>query len=229
MSIWTSLIAPAVVAAVISLIGVAISVRTTRAIHRERLEAEHQLAERRLRADIDLAEKKFRLDRALADWKRRTDLAEQVLADFYKAGDLFSSARSPLALEGEGRSRKRQNTETEDEAQQRDAIYAPFERLLKHLDFFSELHARRYRFRALFGPDSIKPFQALLAAYNDVALATRILVAGRRTTLTVEQLNKYEATIGWGLDDEDAIKKAIDQAISDMEAICRPVLETPPA
>jgi hypothetical protein len=221
------LIGPAVVAALVSLIGLAFSVQTTRAIHRERLDTDRQLAERRLQADIGLAERKFHLDRAMADWKRRTELAEQVLADFYKAHNLFLSARSPLALTGEGASRKRDEHETESEARHRDAIYAPFERLQKDIDFFSDLHARRYRFKALFGPAAAEPFLAFVSSYNEIAIATRALL--RSPGPQDEALrNKFESAIGWTVLEKDHVRQKLDKAVSDMEAICRPVLESVP-
>jgi hypothetical protein len=222
------LVGPAVVAALVSLIGLALSIRTTRAIHRERLDTDRQLSDRRLQADVDLAERKFRLDRAMADWKRRTELAEQVLADFYKANDLFSSARSPFALAGEGASRKRDEHETESQASHRDAIYAPFERLQKNIDFFSDLHARRYRFRALFGSAAAEPFLAFVGAYNEIAIATSALLSNQGP-LNEELQTKYEVAIGWTIPEKDHVKQKLDKAVSDMEAICRPVLEVVPS
>ena len=38
------------------------------------------------------------------------------------------------------------------------AIYAPFERLTKETTFLSEMHARRFRFMALFGDNAAQPF-----------------------------------------------------------------------
>ena len=89
------------------LLGAWISSRTTRVTHRERVKADHDLAERRFTFERELAERKFKLDRGLADWKRRTDLAEEVLSDFYKARSIFGQARSPFAFAGEGKTRPR--------------------------------------------------------------------------------------------------------------------------
>jgi hypothetical protein len=112
----TSLIGPAVVAAVISGlvsgIGILLSTRTARAIHTEKLAfdreqaerkmtADIELGERKLTADIALAARKFEYDRDLDAWKRRTSLAEEVLADFYQAKDIIDAARSPGSLGGE--------------------------------------------------------------------------------------------------------------------------------
>jgi hypothetical protein len=66
---WTTLIGPAVVAGVIaaavSIIVAVINRATLRAMHRERLDLDRDLADRRANADIALAERKVALDRAL--------------------------------------------------------------------------------------------------------------------------------------------------------------------
>jgi hypothetical protein len=99
-----------------------------------------------------------------------------VLADFYKARDIFLSARTPFAFAGEGATRPRRDGESEDEARHRDAIYAPFERLSKERDFLSELHARRFRFMALFGNEAAVLFQVFVQNYNQIGVATRALI-----------------------------------------------------
>ena len=225
---WTTLIGPAVIAAVISsivtVIGFFITTRAAKAMHREKLDFDRELAKCKVAADIALTEKKLALDRALADLKRRTELAEQVLADFYKARDLFEAAQSIYAFAGEGGSRTRDTNETPGETQSRNGLYAPDERLSKHIDFFSELHARRYRFMALFGIDAGKPFGSLLQAHNQIALATSALLDPRRK-LRDEVREKYESQI-WNYVENDPIKQIVTQAVIDIETICRPVLET---
>jgi hypothetical protein len=94
---WGALIGPAVVAAAISAlvsgIGILISARTTRAVHRDRLAFDRDQAERRFSAEIALAERKVALDRQLHDRKRRAELAEAVLADFYRVEEIYRAAR----------------------------------------------------------------------------------------------------------------------------------------
>jgi hypothetical protein len=150
---WTSLIGPAVVAAAISglvsVIGIVISVRTTRAIHTEKLAFDREQAERRASAEIALAEKKLELDRALAAWKRRTEFAEEVLADFYKARDIINAARSPGFFSDEGETRQKALWETESDTRTLNSYFAIIERLTNNREFFVELLARR-------APDTIR-------------------------------------------------------------------------
>jgi hypothetical protein len=137
---YTSLIGPAVVAAVISGlisgIGIVISARTTRAIHSERLAFDREQSEHRVNAEIALAEKKVTLDRALAAWKRKTEFAEEVLTDFYKAREVIDAARSPGGFEGEGATRQIEPWETEDDTRTLNAYFRTAERLRGQADFF---------------------------------------------------------------------------------------------
>jgi hypothetical protein len=107
---WTTLIGPALIAAVIaaavSIIVAVINRRTLRAMHRERLDLDRDLADRRANADIALAERKVALDRALEAWKRRTEFAEVVLGDFYQAQRIIDEARSPGSMGNEGSTAK---------------------------------------------------------------------------------------------------------------------------
>ena len=85
---WTTLIGPAVVAGVIaaavSIIVAVINRATLRAMHKERLALDRDLADRRANADIALAERKVALDRALEAWKRRTEFLRSCLPIFIK-------------------------------------------------------------------------------------------------------------------------------------------------
>jgi hypothetical protein len=186
MSSDPSLLAPAVIAASISgVVSTAImlfSTHVSRKFHMEKLHAEREQLERKTTADINLAERKFTLDRALSDWTRKTELAEAVLADFYKARDLLTAARSPGSVKGEGTSRLRYEDESAESTNYLDAIHAPLERISKNSSFFSELHARRYRFMALFGAEASKPFDLLWSVHDEIVSATQFLTKAHVAT-----------------------------------------------
>ena len=181
---WTTLIGPAVVAGVIaaavSIIVAVINRATLRAMHRERLDLDRDLADRRANADIALAERKVALDRALETWKRRTDFAEAVLADFYQAKDIISAARSPGSFEDEGSTRPKAKWETEDDTRRLNAYFVTTERLSGKREFFAQLHARRYRFLTYFGPDAAKPYYDLHSVYARIVVAVQMLVGSYR-------------------------------------------------
>ena len=192
--------------------------------HNKKLEADARLAEKKIDADIALANRKFALDRALSDWKRRTDLAEQVLSDFYKAQQLFREARVPWSTKGEGSTRVRKKGEDQCKTDHWDALYAPYERLTKSVDFFSEMHVRRFKFMANFGNLAEGPFLVFSRCYNRVATAMGILLRDE-ARLSSERIEKLEADIGWGLPEEDDIALQLKSAVETIEGICRPVLD----
>ncbi|MFY0574188.1 hypothetical protein ACN28S_07375 [Cystobacter fuscus] len=196
--------------------------------------ADAQLAVRKFEFDRELSERKIRLDQAFADWKRRTELAEQVLADFYKAKELFQSARQPFSTSSEGLTRERSEDETETETSYKNYLYAPFERLAKNITFFTELNARKHRFAALFGPEALEPFAIIVTSYNRVASATDILIEdydARRQGQDMDDKTRKEfmRIIGRGYDDaNDEIGNEIKRAVSKIEAICIPILRSSP-
>jgi hypothetical protein len=148
---YTSLIGPAVVAAgisgLVSVIGIWISARTTKAVHGERLAFEREQAERRVNAEIALAERKFSLDRKLGDHKRRVELAGRTLIAFYQARDVFTWVRSRGIFGDEGNSRQLSVAETEDQKKQRNTYFIPIERLTREKSYspsfsLSAIHLR---------------------------------------------------------------------------------------
>jgi hypothetical protein len=155
---------PVVVAALVSgfitIIGMIVSNRTARAIHTEKLASDSDLAERKftfdknlserkVAADTALAEKKLALDRAFAAWKRKTELAEQVLADFYEARDIIAAARSPGGFGDEGNTRQKEDWETEADTRSLNSYYRTTERLQKKSEFFAQLYAAEPFYRSL--------------------------------------------------------------------------------
>jgi hypothetical protein len=228
-----SIIGPAVVAAVISAIvsgiGFLISARTTRAIHSEKLIFDREQAERRATAEITLAEKKIALDRAFAAWKRRTEFAEQVLADFYQAREIVAEARSPGSFGGEGETRQKEDWETEQDTSRLNSYFATAERLINKRKFFAQLHARRYRFQALLGQEAVKPYDDLHKVYASVMVAVRMLVMTYRDrqegSLPVNR-QEWQGMI-WDVGAEnDPIAMRLNQIVSAIEGICRPVIQT---
>jgi hypothetical protein len=239
----TSLIGPAVVAAVISGlvsgIGILLSTRTARAIHTEKLAfdreqaerkmtADIELGERKLTADIALAARKFEYDRDLDAWKRRTSLAEEVLADFYQAKDIIDAARSPGSLGGESDTRQKESWETEADSRLLDSYYWPIERLRNKDEFFAQFLARRYGFIALFGSDAGQPFLDLWRIRGEILVSVRMLIGthqNRHMGSLPEDRKNWETTMGWVRTDIDPIAVRLNAAIDAIEKICRPAIQ----
>ena len=217
-------LAAAVITGIVAIVALIVNRSTVMVTHASRLKADARLAEKKIDADIALSDRKFALDRALSDWKRRTELAEQVLSDFYKAQRIFGEARVPWSTKGEGGTRVRRKGEEPSKTDHWDAIYAPYERLTKHIDFISEMHARRFKFMANFGKPSEEPFLAFYRCYNRVAVATGLLLR-EEVELDLKRAKKLEADIGWRSPEEDEIALQLKDAVEKIEGICRPVLD----
>lgn len=160
--------------------------------------------------------------------RRRYELAEEVLALFYDAKDIIISMRCPMGMGGEGTSRKPSQNETPDQKKARDRAYIPFERYEAGSHVFARLRALRYRFMAVFGPDKSKPFEDIRHEVNRVFTAAHMLsqiwAMPPERDLRPEDTRRLEADF-WQADDKDPIALKVDAAISEIESICKPLIE----
>jgi len=167
--------------------------------------------------------------------KRQIELAEEALALFYEVREVITSARSPLGFGYEGATRQSEAEETPAQKKARDAAHVIFERFQPHEELFSKLYAMRYRFMAQFGLDSAKPFDDLKQIRNEIFSAARRLArlwakdVSHFDEKTLEthngKIQKYES-IFWDTYDGvgDPINPRLDKVITEIEAICRPVI-----
>jgi len=159
----------------------------------------------------------------LSAWKqeavgrRKAELAEDILARFYEARDIFPVLRSPFSSPGEGATRQKNDDETEDLARHLDLLYVPFERYNYHREFFAQLQSKRYRFRAYFGEQADEPFVKLNKALNE------FLVAARMRIVTYPP-NEAVAAKVWQHEENDALQTLVVQAVEELEKICKPLL-----
>lgn len=162
---------------------------------------------------------------------KRTDVAEKALTAIYEARDILEAARSPMSFGDEGKTRTPQPGETEAQTRHRNSYYAPAERLLEQRDFFMATNASRYRLLAYFGPTAAAPFETIYRARNKVLISTRMLLTMPDRDLRqdqIESLRRWEADI-WSIGDaNDVIKRDVDAAVAQLEALCRPALAEPP-
>jgi hypothetical protein len=162
--------------------------------------------------------------RAETTGKRNAQLAEEVLADFYRAKAIFEWARDIDTPGGEGEAGKAEPGEKPEETRYRNALYAPIQRLIDQNEFFAAMAARRFRFKAVFGAAADKPFTDLAIIQNQIFTAARRLIAIYRDTPLNEppQRAKWEAVIGWPRTDDDPIATRLEAIIDNVEQLCRP-------
>ncbi|MBS3652093.1 hypothetical protein KEU06_26175 [Pseudaminobacter sp. 19-2017] len=160
--------------------------------------------------------------------RRKTELAEEVLAGFYRARDILAWARFPASHEADDGEDDRPGAGAEDEELERSEIFTPVDRLTKESQVFSELRASRYRFMAYFGEEAAQPFEEIQAIHSEVIDSAHNLIRtyGQEPTGPEEaRRNQWEATIGWGEGDGDTLRKRLDLAVKAIEQTCRPLID----
>jgi hypothetical protein len=163
--------------------------------------------------------------------RRDAELAESTLAAFYQARDNLTWVRLGATSGREGASRPgRENDRYAQLTSQLDAYYTVIERLRAQSEFWSRFMASRYRFQALFGETSTKPFREMRQVRDDVIGAAQKLleIYGRPMPDKAaqgfrEQVQKLESII-WRSSKEDPLEARITSAVGTMEEFCRPVI-----
>lgn len=163
--------------------------------------------------------------------RRKAELAEQALTAFYEVRDVFIWVRSPGMFGGEGERRKANTEESEKQRGERNLYFVPLERLTHEAELFAKIHALRYSYAAYFGKAALAPFQAIRMAQAEITSAAGVLI---------QITNEEGSTSGYGGRDSgadlrkviwgsgerpDKLDHAIDEAVQQIEELCRPVLE----
>lgn len=152
--------------------------------------------------------------------RRKAELAEEVLAQFYRARDVLVWARLPA----EGA-----RIEPAGAPGHAPSLSSPVERLTVESQLFSELQASRYRFMAYFGQTSARPFDEVRAIHSEVVRSVEALArdAGALDVASNHRRKVLRQTIGWGGSDEDELSRRLDNAIAAIEGVCRPLIHDP--
>ena len=163
--------------------------------------------------------------------KRNIELAEEVLALFYEAKDAISAIRNIFGFQGEGTTRKPQKDETQQEKQARDHAYIVYERFDKRKEIFNKLYSKRYQFMARFGTDKITPFEDIREIVIEIRCAADELAElwceesfnQEHKKSLQEQIKKQKRIFRYS-GRNDPIVPRLEKVISDIEAICRPII-----
>lgn len=168
--------------------------------------------------------------KALTKWreetvgKRRLELAEDTLSSFYQIQEIISDARAPMIWAGE-----MVVEEGVPEEVTRHYAYGPMRRLKHSMAVILDLRTKRHRFAAVFGPDKTKPWSDIERVLSAMDAASFTLLSTRHHE-GVERSEiagfyaKQRSILARGLDgDEIAAQVAV--AVSDIETICRPIIQ----
>ena len=161
--------------------------------------------------------------------RRKTELAEEVLAQFYRARDVLTWARFPTSDDDDDRTDDvRVRSGPNDDELERREIFTPVDRLTRESQVFSELQASRYRFMAYFGEEATRPFEEIRAIHSEIIASAHNLIRtyGQDPTGPEEaERDQWEAAIGWGEGEGDPLKSRLDLAVKAIEQTCRPLIE----
>lgn len=172
--------------------------------------------------------------------KMRVDLAMEVLPLFYEARDAVDAIRSPLGHEAELRAVQQQASRNGLDKRPPNFCDVVSYRCQQARGVFSRLHSLRYRASALFGKESMKPFDEI------ISVRRKILISARHLPELLEQREKKRLCAPNTRDEwlekkihelEDVVEETgrsdpigprVEGAIADVEAICIPILNPAP-
>lgn len=169
--------------------------------------------------------------------RRKSELAEDVLADFYRAWDLLITVRLPGSFSGEGQSRPKPAFTSATDADFHkllDSYYVPVERLKGQYEFLSNMQAKKYRCSALFGPEIEKLFNEFRGIETKIISSSHALIRlhqqakDRGGKVDESKIDQYEKIIGWRIDINeggDEIDSQVERLIADVESILKPYLK----
>lgn len=160
--------------------------------------------------------------------KRKVEVAEEALLATYKVRDALGFIRSPGAFGTEGKSRKRDASEKESAAVQRDMYFVPLERVQNVSDEFAQFQKARLLCEVYFGSDARKPFDAVMSVRWKVIVAARMLISTVGEGIAPKLREEWEERIwaGFSGSGSDPLAEAVDSAVRDIEALCRPRLKS---
>lgn len=152
--------------------------------------------------------------------KRRAELAETVLADFYRFEDVMRTVRSPLPLGDYG------TPEMQVELQK-----LPGKRLSANGEFLSQMRVRKHAFAALFGKQAASPFDEAhklveLIEATHATMSTFLQVRSSEDPNKRALFQEWEDIIFFRPDETtDAVAQRIRRAVDAIEQTCRPEIE----
>jgi len=171
--------------------------------------------------------------------QKRIELAEEVHGLFLTCADHISNIRNPVGYAGEGTTRNRAKNETSEESEIYDRAHVAIERFeVVKADFF-KLFALASRFDLYFGKGSSAPIRTLRDVIQEIQSASHLL---RRYWLRqgkvfpneaafekhLTQMHKAEGVIWQDAEDDDAIVPRVNQAVTEIEQICRHSIDPQP-
>jgi len=150
--------------------------------------------------------------------KRKVELAEDILADVYRAQDVFTWARFPGGYRAESETRPKSDSEDEQDSSIKDDYFRTVVRLEEEGHLFSRIQSKKYQSMASFGKETKALFDELKMVHSRIVSAAAMLMK-YHSTGKASQIEKWEAIIGWSPepDANDEIAAEIDSIVNRFE------------
>ena len=161
--------------------------------------------------------------------KRKVQLAEETLSATYELQSVIEWVRHPASWGDEGNQRPNREEEPVNRRHLNDAYYSRIARLKAESKQFSSLKAIKPIFRAYFGDEAEASLQVLFTTRNQINLAVAALINQRDGDELPQDLRRHYESIIWDFsspDQPDEIRRDVNRAVSEIEAICVPILRT---
>jgi hypothetical protein len=112
----------------------------------------------------------------------------------------------------------------------RNVYFIPIERLTGEKELFGKLRAQRYEFGAYFGNQNITPFDTIFLIHGSIISNAQRLVRMAHYDNARQAVAKAKGNLldelGWGERERpDDTDRAIEAAVLQIEALCRPILQ----
>jgi hypothetical protein len=171
--------------------------------------------------------------------KRKIELAEETLAVFFEIKDAIAFIRNPWSSGEEGKSRNRVTHETEAESQLLDRGYIVFERYESKKEIFVRFNTLKYKFMAVFGPDTENIFKEANQTLNSIftsanMLSThywqrqgRIKMEADEFQKHLDEMHKHEGIFWDRYNENDEIRNELAKIQGQLEQVTKPCFEEP--
>lgn len=171
--------------------------------------------------------------------KRKIELAEETLAAYFEIKDAIAFIRSPFSSNTEGSTRERAPHETDAEKQLLDRGFIVFERYEKKKEIFVKFSTLKYKFMAVFGPETESVFTETHQVVNSIftsanMLAThywqrqgRVQMEADEFQKHLDEMHQHEGIFWDRYNENDEIREKLSTIQGALETVTKPCFEEP--
>lgn len=159
-------------------------------------------------------------------WRRKYELAEEVLASFYKAHDSIRIIRSPFGFEGEGESRTKKEGESLEETKIYNQAYVSRERYERNKSTFEKLQSLKFRFIVIYGKEYEQYFNKVSQVINKIFTASDLIAMNKLGIIPFKDgdIKKYTEILYSNPIGTDNIEIEMTDVIFKVEKKCKEII-----